>query len=135
MKKKMILFAVTVLAVALAAGLIGNLLIRRAESAGERRVENMIGAVAEEYPGAENAFVRGMADEEFRWEEEGSDILSSYGYDSGESVPEYRRFLYVFAVLTAALAAAALLFGYSVMLYAKKGQDRQKRALLTVMED
>ncbi len=52
----MILFAVTVLAVALAAGLIGNLLIRRAESAGERRVENMIGAVAEEYPGAENAF-------------------------------------------------------------------------------
>lgn len=135
MKKKMILFAVTVLAVALAAGLIGNLLIRRAESAGERRVENMIGAVAEEYPGAENAFVRGMADEEFRWEEEGSDILSSYGYDSGESVPEYRRFLYVFAVLTAALAAAALLFGYSVMLYAKKRQDRQKRALLTVMED
>ena len=135
MKKKMILFAVTVLAVALAAGLIGNLLIRRAESAGERRVENMIGAVAEEYPGAENNFVRGMADEEFRWEEEGSDILSSYGYDSGESVPEYRRFLYVFAVLTAALAAAALLFGYSVMLYAKKRQDRQKRALLTVMED
>ena len=95
----MILFAVTVLAVALAAGLIGNLLIRRAESAGERRVENMIGAVAEEYPGAENAFVRGMADEEFRWEEEVSDILSSYGYDSGESVPEYRRFLYVFHLI------------------------------------
>lgn len=102
MKKKMILFTVTVLAAALAAGVIGNLLIRRAESAGERRAENVMGAVAEAYPGAENAFVRGMADETFRWEKEGGEILSSYGYDGGEAVPEYHRLFRLFSGMTAA---------------------------------
>lgn len=128
------MFTAVVLVIALAAGAIGVFFIQKEEDAAQKRMENAMGTVAEEYPGAENTFISAMNDDSFSHEKDGAEIFASYGYDDGSVPGQDDRLVLVYIAAVTVTLAAALAFGYAMFVYMEKRRREQNAALLRVME-
>ena len=78
MKRSLFIFIAVVLITAAGTGLLGaKKAIDEAGKAEGERLANVAGAVAEQYPEAENLLIEAMTDQETRYSKEGNTILSS----------------------------------------------------------
>ena len=128
------MFTAVALVIALAAGAIGVFFIQKEEVAAQKRMENAMGAVAEEYPGAETIFIGAMNDDSFSHEKDGAKIFASYGYDNGSVPGQDGRLIFVYIAAVVVMLAAALAFGYVLSVYMERKRRKESNALLTVME-
>ena len=95
-----------------------------------------MGAMADQYPEAENTLVEAMTDQQFSHEKEGADILSSYGYDeAGQMSDSYHQLLVEFMAAIGIVVAAAAVFDCGVYVYADRRLQRNQHMLLAVLED
>lgn len=128
------MFTAVALVIALAAGAIGVFFIQKEEAAVQKRMENAMGAVAEEYPGAENTFIGAMNDDSFSHKKDGAEIFASYGYDEGSVPGQDGRLIFMYIAAVTVMLAAALAFGYAMLAYVKKRRREQNATLLRVVE-
>ena len=128
------MFTAVALVIALAAGAIGVFFIQKEESAAQKRMENVMGAVAEEYPGAENIFISAMNDDTFSHEKDGAEIFDSYGYDDGSAQRQDGRHIFVYITAVVVMLAVTLVFGYVLCVYMEKRRQEQNAVLLKVVE-
>lgn len=136
MKRSLFIFIAVVLITAAGTGLLGAKVIDEAGKAEGERLANVTGAVAEQYPEAENLLIEAMTDQELRYEKEGNAILSSYGYDeAGQVSDSYRQLLITFLASVYVLAAAAVVFGCGVHVYTGRRKKKHQQMLLAVLED
>ena len=70
MKRSLFIFIAVVLITAAGTGLLGAKVIDEAGKAEGERLANVTGAVAEQYPEAENLLIEAMTDQELRYEKE-----------------------------------------------------------------
>lgn len=136
MKRSLFIFIAVVLITAAGTGLLGAKVIDEAGKAEGERLANVTGAVAEQYPEAENLLIEAMTDQELRYEKEGNAILSSYGYDeAGQVSDSYRQLLITFLASVCVLAVAAVVFGCGVHVYTGRRKKKHQQMLLAVLED
>lgn len=136
MKKNLLIFIAAVLIIAAGAGVLGAKVVDEAEDCEGRRLANVMGAMADQYPEAENTLVEAMTDQQFSHEKEGADILSSYGYDeAGQMSDSYHQLLVEFMAAIGIVVAAAAVFGCGVYVYADRRLQRNQHMLLAVLED
>lgn len=129
------MFTLVAFVIALAAEAIGIIFINKEEYALKGYMENVIGALAEEYPGSENTLITAMNDDDLNYKNEGAKIFASYGYDDERSMPgQNGRLLFVYVIAVAAMLALVLICGYAMFVYMEKRKEEQNSTLLRVLE-
>lgn len=136
MKKILLIFIAAALALSVAAGAVSGILTERAKSAEESRIANIMGAVSESYPEAENTFIEAMADENRIYEKQGRAVLASYGYD-GEDTDgsDYDRAFLSWIGVSAAMFTVMFAFGAAIYFLMKRKQEQKNQLLISVLED
>ena len=136
MKKILLIFIAAALALSVEAGAVSGILTERAKSAEESRIANIMGAVSESYPEAENTFIGAMADENRIYEKQGRAVLASYGYD-GEDTDgsDYDRAFLSWIGVSAAMFTVMLAFGAAIYFLMKRKQEQKNQLLISVLED
>ena len=136
MKKRVLIFTGIILIITVSLGIFGGIVIYKADRFEVRRVQNMAGAVISEYPQAESIFIDAAIDEAFKYEAEGADILSSYGYDEDMHVKDqYKTLIYVYSGMIILLFLLSLGAGYGIFVYISRNQKKREKLLLCMLDD
>lgn len=136
MKSKIIIYTATVMMVVAVLGILGSVLIHRAEAEEVKRVENIAGAVVEEYPQAEELFADAAMDGQMIYKDDGANIMSHYGYDEDMALRErYRTLQELYGALMALLFMVSIGFGYLAFFCAKRRQEKQAELILSMLDD
>ena len=131
MKKRVLIFTGIILIITVSLGIFGGIVIYKADRFEVRRVQNMAGAIVSEYPQAESIFIDAAIDEAFKYEAEGADILSSYGYDEDMHVKDqYKTLIYVYSGMIILLFLLSLGAGYGIFVYISRNQKKWEKLLL-----
>ena len=136
MKKRVLIFTGIILIITVSLGIFGGIVIYKADRFEVRRVQNMAGAIVSEYPQAESIFIDAAIDEAFKYEAEGADILSSYGYDEDMHVKDqYKTLIYVYSGMIILLFLLSLGAGYGIFVYISRNQKKREKLLLCMLDD
>ena len=130
MNKKLAIFTVLLLAMAVFAGILGYGMMYKIYKNERRTVQNLAGRVIPAYPDAENVFMDALSDSEKSGAENGAKILDRYGYNEGDAMildaayePMVRKFVLILSLYIVIVA----LFGYGFL---RITDQRQKELIL-----
>ena len=135
MKKTAVIFVLITLAAAVVLGAAGVNTITNAYDIATEEVENIAGAVLEEYPQAEEVFVNAALDEENSTLAEGRSIMSRYGYGGVLAADtEMKRSIRGYIIMLSLFMAAVILCGLTAMTAAVRRRQRQEEDMLAILE-
>lgn len=137
MKKKLAIFTVLLLAMAVFAGILGYGMIYKIYKNERRTVQNLAGRVIPAYPDAENVFMDALSDSEKSGAENGAKILDRYGYNEGDAMildavyePMVRKFVLILSLYIVIVA----LFGYGFLRITDQRQKEQEEIFLLFLD-
>lgn len=135
MKKTAVIFVLITLAAAVLLGAAGASAILNAYNIATEEVENIAGAVLEEYPQAEEVFVNAALDEENSTLAEGRSIMSRYGYGGALAADtEMKRSIRGYIIMLSLFMAAVILCGLTAITAAVRRRQRQEEDMLAILD-
>ncbi len=126
MRKQFGIWAAMVCVAALLLGSYGGFVLYQADCQERKRVENLAGAVLEEFSEAEQSFVEAVMDRELISREAGAEIMRQYGYEDEMSMQWFyqkKRYHYLGALF---LLLGTFVGGSYILLTGMKRRHRKQ---------